>query len=326
MISNVLNNWLTGLFTNFDINITSNDASNRQYFRLTYPTHHNYNHSYIVMDSSKELSSLKQFVLVHNLLNNHQIYVPKIHHQSLELGFLVLEDLGDKTFWQALDKKNTLSAYQNAIDDLLKLQQIPSQSLNELSEYDAPILKREIQLFPDWYLDKYHKISLNNTQLTALNTEFEYLIDHIIIQPKVLVHRDYHSRNIMCTPDDKLAIIDFQDAIIGAYTYDICSLLKDAYYQLNPNELSQLLNYYQSQYDLSINGVPTNTQQFEFDFDMSAIQRQLKVLGIFARLSIHNNKHQYLTNLPLVAQYLLDTLKKYPQLATIRQLLGQCQP
>lgn len=303
-----LNQWLATYFPVMTLSVASSDASNRCYFRLKYD-----NKSCIVMDSSQELATLKQFITVHTILSESDIYVPKILYQATELGFLVLEDLGNITFLMALKQGNVLTLYQHSIDILIQLQQIKTAVI---PDYDANILQREMSLFPEWYLQKHHKILLNSVEKNQLKQCFLFLSQKILQQPKVLVHRDYHSRNIMQNTGQKLALIDFQDALVGSYVYDLCSLLKDAYYQLPHHLLARLLEYY---YQQSSSNIPF--KQYLEDFELISIQRQLKVLGIFTRLSLRDSKTQYLTNIPLVEQYLLPILAKYPALTFVHQLL-----
>ena len=314
LISDNLRHWLSQYFTQPELIPASSDASTRQYFRLT-----DQHQTLIVMDSSQDKQALKKFIQVASLLGKHRIKVPNIYHQSLKLGYLVLEDLGNQTFLTLINQQaNIQTAYQKAIDILIALQNIQSKLCLSLPSYEADLLMTEMQLFPQWYLRQYHQLTLSTAQKKALNHCFEILINHISQQPQVFVHRDYHSRNIMCPPDNRLVLIDFQDAIIGSYTYDLCSLLKDAYYQLPPESLEALLDYYYQQSPIKV-----TRQTYRQDFEITSIQRQLKVLGIFARLYLRDNKQQYLKYLPRVKHYLLQTLKKFPSLAPIYSLLSQ---
>lgn len=301
--------WLRQYFQDPRPTIATTDASHRQYFRLK-----NKQGSYVVMDASLEKASLAKFLTIHQLLKKHKIYVPHIHQQAPELGYLLLEDLGGTTF---LDKQNptNLNLYKQALDDLIHLQSFDIQLAN-LPAYNALLWQQELQLFPSWYLRKYHQYQPNYNEIIRLSTIFTTLIAQISTQKKTLVHRDYHSRNIMYTPAKKLAYIDFQDTLIGPYSYDVCSLLKDAYYALAPAELKTLLQYYYKHSKPS-----TSYDDFITHFDIMSIQRQLKVLGIFARLAMRDNKHQYLENIPMVEHYLLQTLKNYPQFSVLSELI-----
>ncbi len=312
-----LKTWLTTLFKNFTITTNIADASFRKYFRIKDNTN---NKQYIVMDSSYELDSFNNFLTVHKILTNNNISVPKIYYQNLKLAYLVLEDLGNISL---LDSKNnlgiiTIKHYYTAIDNLIKIQNINLAKIANHKQYDSTLLMLEANLFKNWYLEKLKLVKLTNLQKITLNTELELLITNILKQKQVFTHRDYHSRNIMLSNKSQV-LIDFQDAIIGSYLYDLCSLLADAYYKLSDDYLAALLLYYYKKAKLGI-----DYEQYLIDFKNIAIQRQLKVLGIFARLSIRDNKHQYLGNIPLVRKYLLANLDNYLQLNTIKQLL--CVP
>lgn len=298
--------WLNKFFKQPHLSAPLADASFRNYHRLV-----NQSKNLLVMDSSQELASLENFLIVHQLFNQ-TLKVPKIYHQDKKLGYLVLEDLGDKLFLTIQNPTN-LVLYKQALDDLVKLQQIDT---TKLANYDDVLLLKELTLFSQWYLRKYHQYEPNANEIVRLNQVFTLLIDQIQSQEQVVVHRDYHSRNIILTTDNKLAYLDFQDAVIGAYSYDVCSLLKDAYYQLNDNKLEQLLQYFYTQANIKKSYV-----NFLFDFDIASIQRQLKVLGIFSRLAIRDDKYKYLDYIPLVEKYLLATLKKYPHLGVIKELI-----
>ncbi len=314
-VNNQLIIWLKTLFKNFTVNDNIADASFRKYFRLT---DNNNNKQYVIMDSSYELQSFNNFLTVHKILLDYGINVPKIHYKNLTLGYLVLQDLGNINL---LNSKNNLGIipinyYHEAIDNLIKIQKI--SLTNNQQKYDSTLLILEMNLFKKWYLEKLKLVKLSNFQKTALNVELELIASNILKQKQVFIHKDYHSRNIMLH-NNKQFLIDFQDAIIGSYVYDLCSLLADAYYKLSDDYLEKLLLYYYKKAKLNI-----VYKQYLLDFKNIAIQRQLKVLGIFARLSIRDNKQQYLADIPLVKKYLLTNLGNYQELPTIRQLL--CTP
>lgn len=299
--SKALLTWLATQFKTPVLTPASTDASNRFYYRLT-----DNNITYIVMDSSQEKTALSQFLVVQNLLKSHNIAVPKVFNQNTDLGFLVLEDLGTTDLLSFIKTSNSTKIYQTIIDVLLDLQKIPLAQCLHIPYYTPEILAREIQLFPEWFL----------TQDIDLSNEFNWLITQINQQAKTLTHRDYHSRNIMLDANNKPALIDFQDALIGSYVYDLCSLLKDAYYQLPKAILLDLLKYYHQHCAIEI-----LFKDFIRDFELISIQRQLKVLGIFTRLSVRDSKHQYLDDIVLVKTYLLDTLPNYPELSAVYQTL-----
>ncbi len=301
-----LEDWLEAFFSdaNFVISKASDDASFRRYFRIERD-----NASFIAMDAPPDKENCQAFVDIAKLLIAHQVHAPKIVAENLTQGFLLLEDLGNTTLLAQLQQQLDLELYQHAIDTLIDLQAIKQA---KVPSYDTKRLQDELSLLLDWYLPK----TLDAQTSRALQQLFDLLIDNALTSPQVLVHRDYHSRNLMLLPEAELGVIDFQDAVIGADTYDLVSLLKDAYLELSHTDRQQLLRYYYQQAN-----VQTPWAQFEKQFDLMGLQRHLKVLGIFKRLSMRDGKHQYLDDIPLVRRYALETAEKYPECSILLELL-----
>ncbi|KAA0444617.1 MAG: phosphotransferase [Candidatus Thioglobus sp.] len=301
----LLKNWLQNLFASENLALSSvnDDASFRRYFRLT----HSDGNSFIAVDAPPEKENSRTFIKIAKLLQSNNLYAPKIIESDLEQGFLLLEDLGNTTFLQSVDGKR-MKLYQQAIDELIKIQAIDCQKA-KLSAYDEELLQTEMQLFSNWYLPK------NHTYHSQLSPIFEALVANALGCSQVFVHRDYHGRNLMMVAG-KIAIIDFQDALIGANTYDLCSLLKDAYLQLEDFEVQKLLHYY---YEKA--GIKSDFSKFEKQFELMGLQRHLKILGIFTRLSVRDGKHQYLKDIPLVEQYVLKIVGKYPEFSLLKELI-----
>ncbi|SMN11580.1 COG3178: Predicted phosphotransferase related to Ser/Thr protein kinases [uncultured Candidatus Thioglobus sp.] len=298
-----LTDWLENFFADEDflISSASDDASFRRYFRIERE-----NSTFIAIDAPPEKENSTIFVKIATLLRANNIYAPKIIEADLTQGFLLIEDLGNVTFLQALNKNNRTNLYKNAIDELIKMQVIDCTD-RDLPTYSDTLLKTEMQLLIDWYLPKKAH--------TELQPIFQMLSDNALNSRQVFIHRDYHARNLMLT-QNKIAVIDFQDALIGSQTYDLCSLLKDSYIELSIDELQALLHYY---YDnAKISG---NFSEFERQFELMGLQRHFKILGIFKRLSIRDNKHQYLNDIPLVKKYALQMADKYPEFRLLRALL-----
>ena len=304
---NLLSNWLTHLFadTHYKISSAHDDASFRRYFRIERS-----DNSYIAMDAPPEKENSDAFVKIATLLRANNLHAPRIIEADLAQGFLLLEDLGNTTFLQALEKNTRLTLYKKAIDELIKMQAMDCENKG-LPLYDEHLLKQEMQLLTDWYLPK--DISQNHTQ--QLDHIFHTLSDNALNTPQVFVHRDYHSRNLMLV-ENELAIIDFQDAVMGSCTYDLCSLLKDAYLELSADEIQTLLNYYYTKANIDI-----EFAQFETQFELMGLQRHLKILGIFTRLSVRDGKHQYLKDIPLVKKYVLQIADKYTQFSALKDIL-----
>ena len=303
----LLTDWLEIFFDdeNFVITTASDDASFRRYFRIERD-----NTSFIAMDAPPEKENCEPFIRIAKHLIAGGIHAPKIIDIHPEQGFLLLEDFGNQTFLNVQKKSFDIQHYKNAIDTLIKIQSLETKSVN-IPDYDAALLTTEMQLLIDWYLPQ-----LSDEQHSQLQAIFTLLSDNALSVTQVFVHRDYHSRNLMLRANDELGVLDFQDAVIGANTYDLVSLLKDAYFELNPVNLQTLLNYYYDQ-----TGIDIPFTEFERQFDLMGLQRHLKVLGIFKRLSIRDGKHQYLHNIPLVAKYALDIANKYPELSALIDIL-----
>ncbi len=317
-----LENWLQQIFADqtFTLDSLPGDASARKYHRIQlfdkdsldsddmtrYPVAR-----YIVMDSADEQQAMQQFVNITKLMAP-LINVPEIVAQNMAQGFLVLQDFGATEFAQLLvDVSNTKADdyYQLAMKTLIDLQKISVQRAkkeHQLPDYDKAMLDREMDLFHDWFVP-YIGVSLDKTLWHNLKMA---LISDILAQPEVVVHRDYHSRNLMQDQADhsRLGVIDFQDAVIGAYSYDLVSLVRDAYVEWPESQVSQWIHDFwqmQKQADLATADSP---EQFENDVNVVGIQRHLKVLGIFIRLSERDGKDRYLADIPKVMRDLLFEL------------------
>ncbi len=304
----LLTDWLEVFFgdENFVITTASDDASFRRYFRVERD-----NTSFIAMDAPPEKENCEPFIRIAKHLISGGVHAPKIIESNLDQGFLLLEDLGDQTFLSAQQKSFDTQYYKNAIDVLIGIQSLDTDSAN-IPSYDHALLTTEMQLLIDWYLP-----TLNREQHTQLQSVFNSLSDNALSTNQVFVHRDYHSRNLMMLANNELGVIDFQDAVIGSNTYDLVSLLKDAYFELKPSEIQALLVYFHKQAKLTI-----NFKEFEKQFDLMGLQRHLKILGIFKRLSIRDGKHQYLKNIPLIEKYVLQIADKYTNFSYLKNILN----
>ena len=302
-----LEDWLEVFFddASFTLSKASDDASFRRYFRIERS-----NLSFIAMDAPPAKENSKLFINIANLLRSNNIHAPKIIDADLAQGFLLIEDLGNTTFLQALNGKTNLDLYRLAIDELIKIQKIDVKT-HLLNQYDQTLLKKELTLLIDWYLPK----NIQQKTIADLNQLFDQLIQNSLNSPQVFVHRDYHCRNLMIT-HDKITIIDFQDAVVGSNTYDLVSLLKDAYFELSLTEIQTLLTYFYEQDNAQV-----SFAEFEKQFDLMGLQRHLKILGIFKRLSIRDGKHQYLNDIPLVKKHALQMADKYPEFSLLKAIL-----
>lgn len=305
--------WLTEVFQNQSLQHEKipGDASFRSYHRLTVDNQH-----YIVMDAPPAKESVKEFIAVDNLMAGH-VHVPKMIATDEQQGFIVLEDLGNTDFADVIAKDltdagelvKTARYYQQAMQEILAIQKIDINDAKAvIPSYDDALLRREMGLFSEWFLP-YIGVTMTPDLETLWQDLQSDIIQQVIAQPQVVVHRDFHSRNLMVlNHSDELGVIDFQDAVIGAYTYDLASLLRDAYINYDETWVNtHLAHYHQlAQIDKSL-------AEFTVDFNIMSLQRHLKVLGIFVRLFERDGKDRYLVNLPKVFNDLLICLKAITQ-------------
>ena len=318
----LLENWVKEQFPEkpFTLQPASADASFRRYFRVSFQ-----DQTLIAMDAPPQQEDCTPFIQVAKILAATGVHVPKIVAQNLDQGFLLLSDLGDTTFLQALNNQmdSADQLYGDAIDALIKLQL--SQQMEGLPGYDEALLLKELNLFPDWYVAKHLRVAITEKQQAVLQSIFTRIIQNNIAQPQVLVHRDFHSRNLMVTSPNP-GIIDFQDAVVGPITYDLVSLLKDAYIRWDEERiLDWMIRYWEKARKA---GLPVSTDFAEFyrDFEWMGVQRHIKILGVFSRLYYRDGKENYLNDLPLVMEYLRKTCKRYRELHLLLNLLDELNP
>jgi hypothetical protein len=308
--------WLQQVLGNatFHLTTASADASFRRYFRV-----HTENQTMIAMDAPPPQEDCRPFVHVAELLLTAGLNVPKVIAQELDIGFLLLSDLGDTTYLSVIDADNAPRLYGDATQALIQMQ-LASQP-NILPPYDEALLMREMQLFPDWYLTKHLNATLEDKQQKVLQHTFALLNQNILAQAKVIVHRDYHSRNLMVCEVNP-GILDFQDAVYGPITYDLVSLLKDAYIMWDEEQIIDwAARYWQTAKKAGL-PVPPDFGDFYRDFEWMGAQRHIKVLGIFARLYHRDGKDGYLKDMPLVMAYLRKVCGRYIELKLMLRMLN----
>ncbi|HSI43678.1 MAG TPA: phosphotransferase [Methylotenera sp.] len=318
-----LHDWISPILkndfqqTDFTLTTASADASFRRYFRV-----HLSDRTLIAMDAPPPQENCEPFVQIAELFGSADLNVPKVLAQDLTRGFLLLSDLGDVTYLSQLNKDNAPALYHDANMALIKLQLASKRGV--LPDYDEALLMREMQLFPDWYIAKHLNITLDDKQKAVLQQAFELLTRNIFAQPQVYVHRDYHSRNLMvCSGEtgQNPGVLDFQDAVYGAITYDLVSLLKDAYIEWDEELIIDwLVRYWQEARKAGL-PVPMDFSEFYRDFEYMGAQRHIKVLGIFARLYHRDGKDGYLKDMPLVMRYLRKVCERYVELRPLLRLL-----
>ena len=311
----IIENWLKSqLNQNFTIEPASSDASFRRYFRIT-----SNNETYILMDAPPNLERIDHFVDITNKLIAAGINSPKIISFDTELGLILMTDFGSQTFLDVLDSNNSNELYLKAIHSLLKIQtKVDTQGLQDYSE---ELLVGEMSLFPEWYLTKLKKFTPEDK--ASLSNTFSLVTKKILTQNKCFVHRDYHSRNLMFIAKGNPGILDYQDAVLGPLTYDLVSLLQDAYIEWDEDfVLDQSVRYWEKAKKA---GLVKNKDFSSFyeDFEWTGVQRHLKILGIFSRLSIRDKKDQYLKDIPLVEKYLMFTSERYKSLHPLRKILDK---
>jgi aminoglycoside/choline kinase family phosphotransferase len=283
------------------------DAGFRQYFRL------NTEPSLIAVSAPPNQENTPAFVEISLCLQQQGLRTPLIYAVDFQRGFLLLEDFGDQLLLPLLTAERVDHFYNAAETELLKIQQIPT-NLNIFPIYDRQKLMSEMDLFPEWFVEKLLGIELQSVDRQLLNDTFSMLAENALAQPQVVVHRDFHSRNLMNLSNSSIGVIDFQDAVIGPVTYDMVSLLRDCYIRWPADYVSRrALDYYQRAVGAGIVPQVSEVQVLRW-FDLMGLQRHIKVLGIFARLSLRDGKQGYLSDLPLVIRYTLEQLELYPEL------------
>ena len=324
----LLREWLKNTFAQsypdqeFSIAPASADASFRQYFRVGLPD----GSTRIVMDAPPTHEDCRPFIKVAALLRDAGVHAPAVFAENLAQGFLLLSDLGNTTYLSVLNETTAPKLYRDANEALVDFQRASQPGV--LPEYDRTLLSRELELFPDWYITRHLAITLDEQQNTTLRLVFDTILANNLAQPQVYVHRDYHSRNLMCIDRDYPAnpgVIDFQDAVYGPITYDLVSLYRDAYINWDEKqELDFVIRYWDRARKA---GLPVHADFHDFyrDYEWMGAQRQIKVLGIFARLCYRDGKDAYLKDMPRVMAYLRRTCERYLELKPLAQLLDQLE-
>jgi aminoglycoside/choline kinase family phosphotransferase len=312
-----LNLWLeqeVGL-KGFSVAPASDDASFRRYFRVSLED----GSTRIAMDAPPEKEDCRPFVAIARQLSALGVNVPKIHAGNLELGFLLLDDLGSTHYLDVLDEDRVERLYGDALGSLMVIQACGPRE--GLPPYDRELLYREMSLFPDWLLEQQLGIGLTDSEKGELDRTFQWLAESALEQPRVCVHRDYHSRNLLLTPSANPGVIDFQDAVIGPVTYDLVSLLRDCYIRWPKERVHAWAMGY---YNLALqSGVLRDEHEGRFLrwFDLMGVQRHLKASGIFARLNLRDGKPGYLQDIPRTLGYIVEVAGDYTELEWLGGLI-----
>ena len=300
----------------FTLTPASEDASFRRYFRATLDD----GSSLIAMDAPPDKEDCRPFVHVAWLLHEAGVHAPEVRAQDLAQGFLLLTDLGTQTYLSELGPGNAPQLFADATDALIRWQLATRPG--ELPPYDEALLRREMQLFPDWYVARHLKAGLRDEQKDRLEQIFALLVQSALAQPSVYVHRDYMPRNLMVS-DPNPGVLDFQDAVVGPIAYDMVSLMRDAFLSWDEESvLDWTVRYWEK---ARAAGLPVAADFGEFwrAFEWMGLQRHLKVLGIFARINYRDGKPKYLEDTPRFIRYARDVAKRYAALAPLTRLLDE---
>lgn len=294
------------------------DAGFRRYFRLDIAT----SVPLLAVDAPPETEDTQLFVSLAKYLREQGIKAPMVIADDISQGFLLVEDFGDRLLHRELKPDNAAVLYGEALMVLLRLQQstdIPAT----LPRYDQPMLRRELEIFVQWFVGELLSYSLTTQEQMLLQNLFEQLESCALDQPQLLVHRDYHSRNLLLCDAGGMGVIDFQGAVVGPFAYDLASLLRDCYIRWPAAQVRRwALSYGNMAMEVGL--IPQMGEaQFMQWFDWVGLQRHIKVLGIFARLHLRDGKAHYLADLPLVIRYLLEVANSYPQLQNFAQWFEQ---
>ncbi|MDD3433308.1 MAG: phosphotransferase [Tepidiphilus sp.] len=316
-----LRHWLADLGIAAEPRPASADASFRRYWRVALPDAG----TRIVMDAPPDKEPVGPWLAVQRLLHEAGVAVPRVEAVDAAEGFVLMEDFGDRPYAGNVPLESAHERYAQVLGALATMQALPRPDW--LPEYDREKLLAELRLFPEWYLRRHLGVTLTASEETMLERLFEALVARALAQPRVFVHRDYHSRNLMLLDEGRgPGVLDFQDAVWGPITYDAVSLFKDAYVDLTEEfALDLLVRYWQVAKRL---GLPIHTEfeAFYTDYEWMGVQRHLKVLGIFARLAHRDGKTRYLDDLPRVRRHLLLASRRYGELAPLRRLLERLHP
>ena len=321
----VLSNWLTdsAKLQVVDLQTASSDASFRRYFRV-----HTTRGPFIAMDAPPELEDSEPFVRVAGWLADIGLTSPRVLAADLSQGFLLLTDLGEQVYLDVLQASPASAAhlYRDALRSLVTLQQGGTQYQAELPPYNSALLASEMALFRDWLCGTHLHLEFSDADSRDWLATCDFLIETALAQPRVFVHRDYHSRNLMVCAEGNPGILDFQDAVNGPLTYDIVSLLKDCYIRWPDGQVrAQALQYYA----MVRERLPAGFDETAFmrAFDLMGVQRHLKAAGIFARLYHRDGKARYLADIPRTLGYIVDVAADYEELGFLAALLrDRCLP
>jgi len=302
-------------YKDYKFEVVSDDASYRKYYRLRLKEEK----TFIIMDSSIQVESIYPFIDVSVRLLKANVQIPRVYAQNLDRGYLLIQDLGDTHLADILNEMSCTMLYTKCMHEILKMQKADT---SELELYDEDFLMFEMELMEEWYLKAHLGILLDAHEQRELSALLNLIKDEVLSQPQgYFVHRDFHSRNIMFAGRGKVWVIDYQDARIGAITYDLVSLLKDVYVRFDRQKIIELVLEFKLLKGRELEGV--SDEQFIRWFDFMGLQRHIKILGIFARLKIRDNKPAYINDIPLTLEYIYEVIELYDELKPLKPILDK---
>ncbi len=312
--------WLGALAPGHDFDLTSLrpasvDASSRRYFRVDCRRG-----SVIAMDAPPAVEDSRPFIRIAGLMKDAGIHAPEVLESDLAQGFLLLSDLGDTTYLTALNEDNASQLFGDAVDTLIRWQLSTQESI--LPPYDEALLRRELRLFPDWYIARHLQRELTAAQAESLEHVCARIVASNLAQPTVFVHRDYMPRNLIISAPNP-GVLDFQDAVVGPIAYDVVSLFRDAFISWDEARVRAWTQLYFERAHQAGLPVPPEFNEFWRDFEWMGAQRHLKVLGIFARIRYRDGKPHYLEDAPRFIGYLRAVAQRYDELSPLARLFDE---
>lgn len=318
-----LEKWLTSLFgaRDFQITTASADASFRRYFRVTRG-----DDTWIAMDAPPEKEDMQPYIRIASMLVDVGVNAPRVLEQNVQEGFLLNSDLGSRTYLMDLDAgADADRLYQDAIAALVRIQARGLAHAAQLPPYDDALFRREMGLFPEWFCGRHLGLSVEGDAAVAMTGVFDVLSAEALKQPRVFVHRDYHSRNLMVGDDARHGanpgILDFQDAVLGPVTYDLVSLLRDCYVAWPLERVERWVAQFRDHASRVGVNVGASEEEFRRWFDLMGVQRHLKAIGIFARLWHRDGKPGYLKDIPRTLDYVHAVSGRYRELQFLQSFI-----
>mgnify|MGYP001361703065 CR=1 FL=1 len=309
----ILDLWLSKIYSSkYDIEVASSDASFRKYYRIQ-----STKKSKILMDAPPENEPIDSFLDIHSRLEKTGVNVPDIYEINKKHGLILMEDFGDNQYLHQLSDETVYCLYTDALDALNQIQ--TKTDTSNLKLFDENELIDEMYLFKDWFLFKNLNLSFKQAGSEFIDNCFKSIVKLILEIPTTFVHRDYHSRNLMVTDKNNPGILDFQDALLGPITYDLASLLRDCYIKWDKGLIDRMIDSYYRRVRAQYSQI--SLEEFNFWFDITAVQRHIKAIGIFSRLKFRDGKKQFMNDIPRTYSYINETINKYSELDDFKSLM-----